>query len=600
MFGRACRSAVVGLVAVGVAAVAGMSAVPAWGADGGLDPSFGTDGTALYDFETADNETISQAFSEAVLPSGKLVVAGSNGSDMLATQLTSSGALDPTFGTGGADEFSVQVQGAAISVVKSVLVESNGDLLLVGNADSMPSYPAIIRLLPDGSVDPSFGNDGLVVLSAMNVQAAALAPDGNIVLAGTGSVFSPSCLMLTQVTASGAVDTGFGSGGTVCDQTDTQLPGNEQSAASALAVRGNGDIDVLANNVVDTDVGETYDGFVAQFTAAGVLDSSFGDSGIAALAIPGVDGPRGEGLALQPDGDLVAVAEGTNDSLQDIVNTLRLLPSGQLDPSFGSGGVVAISGGDDPATDEAGDAVAVRPDGNVVVSASAEPSGRGPTDVWLLTSAGQPDASFANDGEAVLTGDLTTDQVQPDGSMLLAGAAPVGGNDFDLAVTRLLGPGDTSPPVVPPSPAPSAPTSPPSPTGTSAGAGGAGPISSGAPTSGSAPIVVPVQHLQPPVRKLTLRCPPDAPVGAPEMGLCTVSFVSNVIGEATDVILSGHRTVARSRQHVRHGRNRVSLTSHQRLQAGRYRLRLTLRESGGNTAVFTTQLRLHRPLARTR
>jgi uncharacterized delta-60 repeat protein len=597
VFGRTYRSTLVGFVAVGVAAAAGMSPVPAWGADGGLDPSFGTDGTALYDFETADNETISQAFSEAVLPNGKIVVAGTNGSDMLAAQLTSSGALDPTFGTGGADEFSVQVQGAALSLVRSVLVEPNGDLLLVGDADSAPSYPAIIRLLPDGSVDPSFGNDGLVTLSAMDVQAAALAPDGNIVLAGTGSVYSPSCLMLTQVTTSGAVDTSFGNDGTVCDQTDTQLPGNEQSAASAVAVQSNGDIDVLANNVADTGVGETYEGFVAQFTAAGALSPSFGDSGIAALAIPGVDGPRGEGLALQPDGDLVAVGEGTNDSLQNTVDTLRLLPSGRPDPSFGSGGVVVISGGDDPATDEAGDAVAVRPDGNIVVSASAEPYGRGPTDVWLLTSAGQPDASFASDGKAALTGDLTTDQVQPDGGVLLAGAAPAGKTDFDLAVTRLLGPSDSSPPggstpIGPPSPAPPDPTSPASPTGTSAGSGGGSTVSTGAPTSGSAPIVVPVQHLQPPVTKLTLRCPPNAPVGAPQMGLCTVSFVSNVVGEATDVILDGRRTVARSRQHVRHGRNRLSLTSHRALRAGRYRLRLTLREPGGHTAVFTTQRRL--------
>jgi uncharacterized delta-60 repeat protein len=575
-----------------------MSAVPAWGADGGLDPSFGTSGTALYNFETADNETISQAFSEAVLPDGKIVVAGTNGSHMLAAQLTSSGPLDPTFGTGGADEFSVQVQGAALSLVRSVLVEPNGDLLLVGDADATPSYPAIIRLLPDGSVDPSFGNDGLVVLSAMDVQAAALAPDGNIVLAGTGSVFSPSCLMLMQVTPTGVLDTSFGSDGTVCDQTDTQLPGNEQSAASAVAVQSNGDIDVLANNVADTDVGETYEGFVAQFTAAGALSPSFGDGGIASLALPGVDGPRGEGLALQPDGDLVAVGEGTNDSLENTVDTLRLLPNGRLDPSFGSGGVFVISGGDDPATDEAGDAVAIRPDGNIVVSASVEPNGRGPTDVWLLTSAGQPDASFANDGKAVLTGDLTTDQVQPDGGVLLAGAAPAGSTDYDLAVTRLLGPSDSSPPggsspVAPPSPAPTDPTSPASPTGTSAGSGGAGTANTGGPASGSAPIIVPVQHLQPPVTKLTLRCPPNAPVGAPQMGLCTVSFVSNVAGEATDVILSGRRTVARSREHVRHGRNRVSLTSHRELRAGRYRLRLTLRESGGHTAVFTTQLRLH-------
>ena len=604
MLGTAGQRARIAIVAVCACAAVAVGAMPALASDGDLDPSFGVHGTALYDFETADNESISRALTEAVLPDGKIIVAGSNGSDMLAVRLTSAGALDPTFGTGGAVDFNVHVfEDEDDSYVKSVLVEPDGDVLLVGDAQYMPSYPVIIRLLPDGALDPSFGNDGKVILDVADVEAAALAPNGDVMLAGTGSVYSPSCVMLTAVTPSGALDRGFGSGGTVCYQADTELPGDEQSAASAVLVQRDGNIDVLGNGLSDTEVGATNNGFIAQFTPEGVLNPSFGHGGVAALAIPGVDGPRAEALALQADGDLVAVGSGTTLDNHNTVDVLRFTTDGQPDASFGSGGVNELVGGDYPAIDEAGDSVAIRPDGNIFVSGSTDPYGQGPTDAWLLSSSGQVNSSFAG-GEAVLTGDLTTDQAEPDNSVLLAGAAPAGNNYFDLAVTHLLGPGESTLPADPGSTSvattPSGTagpgttssttatgTPPAGPGSISPGPGGAGPT-----TVGSAPIVVPRQYVQPPIRRITLHCTRIIVAGQPRMGTCTVTFVSVTAGDVTDELLEGHRLVAQSRQHIRSGTNHAVIRSRKRLAAGRYRLLITLHASGGRTSASAAAVRL--------
>jgi uncharacterized delta-60 repeat protein len=154
--------------------------------DGSRDRGFGKDGVALIDFGGDD-----RGLAAALQPDGKIVVAGDSltqtGSRPAIARLTGEGSLDATFDPGGADGDGKKILiGAPIgSDLKSVLVQPDDKLVLAGRGYSKgDSDMAVMRLNRNGSPDGttfargSFG-------SQVDAEAAALLPDGRIVVAGT-------------------------------------------------------------------------------------------------------------------------------------------------------------------------------------------------------------------------------------------------------------------------------------------------------------------------------------------------------------------------------------------------------------------------------
>jgi uncharacterized delta-60 repeat protein len=138
----------------------------------------------------------------------RIVIASSGfiGDQFLALRLTRRGRLDTTFGERGIAVFTHHNPAGTYGThVCSVLVQRNGDLVVVGTAvgttaDATNEF-TLVRFTPQGRVDPSFGNDGLVQTvfvpspgpteSASIEQAvsAFLRGDGRIVVGGTVDVF---------------------------------------------------------------------------------------------------------------------------------------------------------------------------------------------------------------------------------------------------------------------------------------------------------------------------------------------------------------------------------------------------------------------------
>lgn len=111
-----------------------------------------------------------------------------------------------------------------------------------------------------------------------------------------------------------------------------------------------------------------------------------------------------------------------------------------LDPAFGTSGLVVRDDVLGPGgVDEVGHAVALQPDGKIVVGGVRQ---GGLVERYLAD--GTPDASFAQGGRFVFTNDWTSQEiraiaVQPDGKILAAGVGPFRVNDAAQAmVLRLL------------------------------------------------------------------------------------------------------------------------------------------------------------------
>lgn len=177
------------LVAAGWAVTGGNYdvAVVRYLADGTLDTTFDGDGRALLDY----GSTLDTATSVAVQPDGRVVVAGRSEiggvQRITLARLDASGALDPSFAGDG-----IAVTEASPDGSNAIGLTLAADAtLLVGGWARVGSRRdfALLRYLPDGSLDPSFGGGTGIVTTAMGFDALArdVAVDANGRIALTGS-----------------------------------------------------------------------------------------------------------------------------------------------------------------------------------------------------------------------------------------------------------------------------------------------------------------------------------------------------------------------------------------------------------------------------
>jgi len=152
--------------------------------------------------------------------------------------------------------------------------------------------------------------------------------------------------------------------------------------------------------------------------APGDLDPTFGNGGL--VAISGYGTPtRAGGMTLQSDGRIVTVGETVSEDWA----ISRFNSDGTPDTSFSGDGVQTLDmGGSDSAAD-----VVVQPDGKLVVVGWATVSGRGVFGVARFESDGELDSSFSGDG--IATTDFGTDAsatavaLQSDGRIVVVGVA---------------------------------------------------------------------------------------------------------------------------------------------------------------------------------
>jgi len=377
--------------------------------DGDLDPTFGTGGMVMTDL----NRSTDLANAVAIQSDGKLVVVGQtyknndySDEDFAVTRYNTDGTLDNTFGRGG--KVRTDFPGLA-AVPSAVVIQPDGKIVVAGGAFPQFTFAGnfeVVRYNPNGSLDRSFGNGGIVTTTFPEGSYAfdvALQPDGKIVAAGTVFVdFIPgepsnTDFALARYNPDGTPDAAFGSGG----QVSTDFVGMEDDAFSVLiqsdgkivavgsanspatyydfaAVRylSNGTIDTAFGvaGKVSTDFGDhNFDraqsaalqsdgkivaaGFaisqnglsenfaVARYTANGVLDTTFSRDGITQIDF-GNCCQSAYQVLLQSDGKIITVGyPNTEDSDSDFL-LARLNPRGSLDPTFGVGGRVRTSFGD--------------------------------------------------------------------------------------------------------------------------------------------------------------------------------------------------------------------------------------------------------------
>jgi uncharacterized delta-60 repeat protein len=426
-----------------------------------LDPTFGTGGTVRTDF--AGN--IDQANAVAIQPNGQIVAAGSSFSnsktveDFIVARYNANGALDKRFGKNGkitTDFF------RNVDSISAIALQPDGAIVVAGFAQlggngGTPRVFALARYRSDGSPDSSFGNGGSLTTSFGGNFAAAsavmLQPDGKILVAGTVD-FNPDVpgsgldFALARYNSSGTLDGSFGKGGKVV----FDFFGSFDQANGAV-LQPDGKIIVVGSASYDSanrDIGFA----LARFNPDGSIDLGFGTGGKQITGFFGA-GAKANGVVMQPDGKFVVAGTASDSATRPVATDVALArynSDGSLDAGFGSGGQTAIPFPD--SATEQGNALALLPDGKIVVAGTAFKTFATPPDFALVR--------YNSDGslDGIKTTDIAggTDEalgiaVQSDGKVVLAGRAFR--SNFDLTLARYTNEGgptpitDTTPPTAP-------------------------------------------------------------------------------------------------------------------------------------------------------
>jgi uncharacterized delta-60 repeat protein len=384
-------------------------------ADGTEDATFGTGGRVTF------GEGLSNVYRRLVLdvgPDGAIYAAagiGQSDADATVFRFTSTGALDPTFGVNGAAAF--DFPGGANSYVTDLKGMADGRVVVVGDAVGQSDVGfAAARLNADGTPDATFGGDGFARFEfgaafrdgSAEVRHLEVTDDGKVLVAGSaGPLVIPEGWVppegwgegnvgwcgvgmgpmpyydqkpvVVRFNADGSADTSFDTDGAwfYGENGSAGLLGNSADLAD-VEVQADGKV-LLVASVYPNDryVFGEQDTVVVRLNTDGTLDTAFGTDGVAvALADSWSNGA--DRMAVMADGRIVVVSP----RVQRPIGVAILSAVGVVEDAFLGGESLFTLGfggdfsGQDPYFTAwlSAPEVAVGPDGRIAVTGVLDPT----------------------------------------------------------------------------------------------------------------------------------------------------------------------------------------------------------------------------------
>jgi len=377
---------------------------------------------------------------------GKILAAGnavtSGNQDFAVVRYNQDGSLDTSFAGTGIVRTNIAGRIQSTDWVRGAAIQTDGKIIVAGytavSGDPASSI-ALVRYNQDGSIDSSFGGNGIVTTtdSLLNFIASsvALQTDGKIVVAGSANLynrFTPGYgTLLIRYNSDGSIDSSFGQNGI---KIDTSTLG-----VQSIALQTDGKI-LAAGSRMYTGSSTSNVFALARYNSDGNLDSTFAGNGIVTTEIGTAIGSTdsGSAVAVQTDGRILVAGVSYSSTSRNDFAVVRYLSNGSLDTSFGVGGKLTT---DFAAESDFANAIAVQPNGKIVVAGERTSVRSNPMPfpgfymaanidfaVVRYNSNGSLDSSFAVNGKATTDFGLLTDTgyaiaLQSDGSILVSGSS---------------------------------------------------------------------------------------------------------------------------------------------------------------------------------
>lgn len=239
--------------------------------DGSMDPAFGVNGTATFD-EPNGNPWPT---SVIVQPDGKIVIAGQESGSyfrLFFCRLNADGSIDSSFANNGSRIFAFQAIDHDGNLVHNTV---DGKLLISGTVGISPITPYYLKLKLDGSIDSTFGTNGVVFLTGLNftggIVHTRLQADGKIVSSAIDGNTGSRSIKIFRLNTDGTFDNSFGTSGIASLSTPDIVP-------HKIQFQPDGKI-VVAGSMFTSSNPSLYATFLARFLNNGVVDVGFGNNG---------------------------------------------------------------------------------------------------------------------------------------------------------------------------------------------------------------------------------------------------------------------------------------------------------------------------------
>ncbi|MBE2279714.1 MAG: T9SS type A sorting domain-containing protein [Ignavibacteriaceae bacterium] len=390
-----------------------------------------------------------------MLDNGKVFVAGYAGNNgkynFTLAKYNEDGSFDNTFNDSGKVVTSLT---ANDDFGGPFVIQPDGKIVLGGftqtaefNADL-----AIVRYNADGTLDNSFGNNGIIIsdLGGGNdvIHDITLQPDGKILASGYSIVqFEGARAMILRYNTNGTLDQSFGTNGVVYSNI-SQIVAFSSGVSVAYGIRVQSDGKIVTGGTY-TEPGNQIRAYVARYNANGNFDTSFDNDGVVSLnynVLSNVDK-----LDIQPDGKIVTVGNA-GTGLTRTLELTRLNSNGSFDQSFGTNGKVSTSFDNAGAF---GKGVTVLTNRILVAGHTSDASGDSKFISVRYNTDGSLDAGFGTSGKVMMDFGFNKNvangiSVNSSGAFVLGGfTSTLTAVDEDFAIAKFIG--TVGLPVTPPS-----------------------------------------------------------------------------------------------------------------------------------------------------
>ncbi len=163
---------------------------------GALDPTFGDGGKVLLSLSSGQDRlhAVELDAEERIVAAG-YVSSSITGKDMACVRFLSDGTLDSSFGVDGVAAFDLQL--GSDDIAYDLVIQNDGKIVLAGSSDDgADRNAALIRLNADGSLDDAFGLTGVVISDLDNglqdeFRCLKIHPiTGNLIAGGSAQISS--------------------------------------------------------------------------------------------------------------------------------------------------------------------------------------------------------------------------------------------------------------------------------------------------------------------------------------------------------------------------------------------------------------------------
>jgi uncharacterized delta-60 repeat protein len=225
---------------------------------------------------------------------------------LFSYSIYAAGILDSNFGNGGKVNFGFAA--SSDNFARAAALQPDGKIVLAGTtgpsgqSDGFRNF-AVARLNADGTLDITFGSGGLVATDFNNdedgASAIAIQPDGKIIVGGFRKTIqsNSSAFALARYNADGSLDTTFSGGKVVTDFEESVSEG-----IAHLLIQPDGKI-IAVGSYIGNFPSPPAQIALVRYNTNGTLDSSFGNNGKFTILFPRFTGLGG--AALQPDGKIL-------------------------------------------------------------------------------------------------------------------------------------------------------------------------------------------------------------------------------------------------------------------------------------------------------